>query len=67
MKRDGNLGRIEMNFRVPMNVNEQGDLIGEKREVTHFVCPPSVMCKCQAGGSFFDLNTSDLIQTTVLA
>ena len=50
------------NFRVPQNVDADGNLIGAKRDVTKYVCPPGkVMCHCQSGGAFMELVSPDVV------
>ena len=51
------------NFRLPQNIDtETGALVGEKRDVTKYVCPPGkIMCHCQSGGSFMELVSPDVI------
>ena len=50
-----------MNFRPAMNQDSEGNLIGPIREVIHYTCPPSVICNCQSGNSFFEMVSDDLI------
>ena len=58
---------MRMNFRLPQNRDDDGALVGEKRDVTKYVCPPGkVMCHCQSGGSFMELVTPDVIQSQMM-
>ena len=61
MQRDDVKNKIELNFRPPMNQDEDGNPLGPPRDITHFVCPPSISCYCQSGGSFFNLLSGDML------
>ena len=55
------------NYRLPQNIDADGALLGEMRDVTKYVCPPGkVMCHCQSGGSFMELVTPDVIASQMM-
>ena len=55
------------NFRLPQNIDGDGNLVGAKRDVTKYVCPPGkVMCHCQSGGAFMELVSPDVVASQMM-